>query len=130
MKGTGYLMELLQVAQHADDLARASAFYSDVLGCELIATFDPPGLVFFRLGDTRLLLDRAAPSALIYLRVDDVRATTDKLRADGVAIVTEPHLIFTDADGAFGPAGWEEWMAFIQDSEGNLVGLASRNAPS
>ncbi len=122
-------MELLQVAQHADDLARASAFYSDVLGCELIASFDPPGLVFFRLGDARLLIDRAAPSALIYLRVDDVRATTEKLRAEGVTIDTEPHLIFADADGQFGPAGWEEWMAFIKDSEGNLIGLASRNAP-
>ncbi len=121
-------MELLQVAQHADDLARATAFYSDVLGCEVIASFDPPGLVFFRLGDTRLLLDKAAPSALIYLRVDDVRASTEKLRAQGVTIDTEPHLIFTDAEGAFGPPGWEEWMAFIKDSEGNLVGLASRNA--
>ncbi len=123
-------MELLQVAQHADDLARATAFYSDVLGCELIATFDPPGLVFFRLGETRLLLDQAAPSSLVYLRVDDVTATTEKLRADGVTIDTEPHLIFTDAEGAFGPEGWEEWMAFIKDSEGNLVGLASRRAPS
>jgi methylmalonyl-CoA/ethylmalonyl-CoA epimerase len=122
-------MELLQVAQHADNLARASAFYSDILGCELIASFDPPGLVFFQLGDTRLLLDRAAPSALIYLRVDDVHATTDKLRAAGVTIDTEPHLIFTDAGGDFGPAGWEEWMAFIKDSEGNMVGLASRNTP-
>jgi len=123
-------VELLQVAQRADDLARATAFYSDVLGCELIASFDPPGLVFFRLGDTRLLLDKAAPSALIYLRVDDAQATTEKLRARGVTVETEPHLIFTDADGTFGPTGWEEWMAFIRDSEGNLVGLASRGAPS
>jgi methylmalonyl-CoA/ethylmalonyl-CoA epimerase len=123
-------MELHQVAQHADDLARATAFYSDVLGCELIASFDPPGLAFFKLGDTRLLLDRAVPSALIYLRVDDVRATVDTLRAEGVTIDTEPHLIFADTTGTFGPAGWEEWMAFVKDSEGNLVGLASRNAPS
>jgi methylmalonyl-CoA/ethylmalonyl-CoA epimerase len=123
-------MELLQVAQHADDLARATAFYSDVLGCEVIASFDPPGLVFFRLGDSRLLLDKAAPSALIYLRVDDVRTSTEKLRARGVTIDTEPHLIFTDGEGVFGPPGWEEWMAFIKDSEDNLVGLASRNAPS
>jgi methylmalonyl-CoA/ethylmalonyl-CoA epimerase len=129
MKRNGVRVELLQVAQHADDLDRASSFYSDVLGCELIASFDPPGLVFFRLGDTRLLLEKAAPSALIYLRVDDVRATTGKLRAAGVRVATEPHLIFTDVDGTFGPAGWEEWMAFIKDSEDNLVGLASRNAP-
>ena len=60
-------MELHQVAQHADDLDRAVAFYSDVLGCEVIARFDPPGLAFLRLGSVRLLLDKAAPSALLYL---------------------------------------------------------------
>ena len=123
-------VELHQVAQHADDLDRAVAFYLDVFGCELIARFDPPGLAFMRLGSVRLLLDNAASSALLYLRVDDVRATAEKLRAAGVPIDTEPHLIHTDTDGTFGEAGWEEWMAFIRDSEGNLVGLASRHAPA
>src|ERR1700761_9196311 len=124
------MAELHQVAQHADDLGRAVAFYTGTLGCELISTFDPPGLAFLRLGDTRLLLDRNVPTALLYFRVEDVRATADELRAAGVTIDTEPHLIHTDADGAFGPAGWEEWMAFFTDSEGNLVGLASRHAPA
>ena len=122
-------MELHQVAQHADDLERAVGFYTSVLGCEVIARFDPPGLAFLRLGGTRLLLDGAVPSALIYLRVDNARAVTDKLRASGVVIETEPHLIHTDTDGLFGPPGWQEWMAFIRDTEGNLVGLASRHAP-
>ncbi len=123
-------MELHQIAQHADDLDRAVAFYSDVLGCELIARFDPPGLAFLRLGSVRLLLDTAAPGALIYLRVDDVRATAENLRDAGIQIDTEPHLIHTDTDGVFGDAGWEEWMAFVRDSEGNLVGLASRHGPA
>lgn len=52
-----------------------------------------------------------------------------ELAAAGVVIESPPHLVHTDADGAFGPAGWQEWMAFIRDSEGNLVGLASRHAP-
>lgn len=47
-----------------------------------------------------------------------------------VAIAHEPHVIFTDNDGQFGPAGAHEWMAFITDSEGNLVGLASQNIPA
>ena len=72
----------------------------------------------------------AAPSALVYLRADDVRASADRLRNAGVTIDTEPHLIHTDADGVFGEPGWEEWMAFVRDSEGNLVGLASRHAPA
>ena len=120
-------MILHQVAQRAEDLERAVAFYTQLIGEPPIATFDPPGLAFFRLGDTRLLLERGAPSALIYLRVDDVRTTVDRLRTDGVAVANEPHVIFTDAEGIFGPAGAEEWMAFITDSEGNLVGLASQN---
>jgi methylmalonyl-CoA/ethylmalonyl-CoA epimerase len=122
-------VELHQVAQYADDLDRAVAFYASVLGCEVIGRFDPPGLAFLRLGNVRLLLDGNAPSALIYLRFDDVRVTAENLRASGVAIESEPHLIHTDAGGVFGPAGWQEWMAFIKDTEGNLIGLASRHAP-
>ena len=117
--------ELLQVAQHAEDLDRARAFYSKLLGQEPAGFFDPPGLLFFRAGGVRLLLERGAPSAMIYLKVDDVGATVDALRADGVDIVVEPHVIFTHADDRLGPAGHEEWMAFLRDSEGNLVGLVS-----
>jgi methylmalonyl-CoA/ethylmalonyl-CoA epimerase len=128
-QGAWLTVELHQVAQHTDDLDRAVAFYSGMLGCEVIGRFDPPGLAFLRLGQVRLLLDGNAPSALIYLRVDDVRTAVAELGAAGVAVESEPHLIHTDADGAFGPAGWQEWMAFIRDTEGNLIGLASRHAP-
>jgi len=116
-------MTLVQVAQRADDLGRATAFYRDLLGAEPLATFDPPGLVFFDLGGVRLLLDRGAPSALHYLRVDDLDATVERLRATGVEVRSEPHLIFGHDDGTLGPAGTDEWMAFVVDSEGNLVGL-------
>jgi methylmalonyl-CoA/ethylmalonyl-CoA epimerase len=118
-------MELHQVAQHADDLDRAVAFYTGVLDGELIARFDPPGLAFLRLGEVRLLLEQGAPSALIYLRVEDVRERARQLPSEGVEIDTEPHCIYVDTDGLFGQPGWAEWMAFIKDSEGNLVGLAS-----
>jgi predicted enzyme related to lactoylglutathione lyase len=123
-------MILHQVAQHADDLERAVAFYTMLIGEPPIAVFDPPGLAFFRLGDTRLLIERGAPSALIYVRVDDVRSTVEQLRADGVVIVNEPHVIFSDSEGQFGPPGADEWMAFVNDSEGNMVGLASQNIPA
>ncbi len=124
------MVGLHQVAQHAEDLDRAVGFYTTVLGAELIARFEPPGLAFVDLGGTRLLLETGAPSALIYLRVADVRQTIDHLRTAGVAIETEPHEVHVDAEGAFGEKGWAEWMAFIRDSENNLVGLASRHAPA
>jgi methylmalonyl-CoA/ethylmalonyl-CoA epimerase len=118
------------VAQHAEDLDRAVAFYRDVLGLRLIARFDPPGLAFFDLGATRLLLEGGAPPALLYLGVDDVVATTERLRAAGVDIESEPHIIFVDEAGQFGSPGEGEEMAFFRDSEANLVGLAGRRAVS
>ena len=119
--------ELLQVAQHAEDLDRARAFYAKLLGEEPAGFFDPPGLLFFRTGGVRLLLEKGAPSAMIYLKVDDVAATVEALRADGVEIVVDPHVIFTHRDDRLGPAGTEERMAFLRDSEGNLVGLVSHD---
>ena len=117
---------VVQVAQHADDLDRATAFYTEVLGLRLIARFGP--LVFIDLGGTRLLLEEAAPAAMIYLRVSDIASRIAELRAAGVDVVAEPHDIFTDADGVFGPAGRTETQAFIRDSEGNLVGLVDYRA--
>ena len=117
---------LHQVAQRVEDLDRAVAFYRDTLRLRLIARFDPPGLAFFDLGDTRLLLEAGAPSGLLYLRVDEVAATVERLRAAGVTIEEEPHVIFQDNDRQFGPEPADEVMAFFRDSEKNLVGLAAR----
>jgi methylmalonyl-CoA/ethylmalonyl-CoA epimerase len=118
---------LRQVAQHVEDMERAVAFYRDVVGLDLLARFDPPGLAFFDLGGgTRLLLEASAPPALLYLGVDDVTATTEQLRAAGVEIVGEPHIIFNDEAGQFGPPGEAEEMSFFHDSERNLVALTSR----
>ncbi len=121
---------LRQVAQHVDDLDRAVEFYRDVVGLELIARFDPPGLAFFKLGSTRLLLEEHAPSAVLYLEVEDVAAATDDLRSKGVPIESEPHVVHIDEEGRFGRAGESEEMAFFRDSEGNVVGLAGRRAPA
>jgi methylmalonyl-CoA/ethylmalonyl-CoA epimerase len=120
------LRGLRQVAQHVDEMDRAVAFYSEVLGLRLIARFDPPGLAFFDLGATRLLLEAGAPTAILYLEVTDVVVATDELRLAGVAIESEPHVIHVDEDGRFGPPGEAEEMSFFRDSEGNLVALAGR----
>jgi methylmalonyl-CoA/ethylmalonyl-CoA epimerase len=117
---------LHQVAQKADDLDASVAFYRDVLGLRLIARFDPPGLAFFELGGSRLLLERGAPSALLYLHVADVDAAHEGLVAQGVEFEGEPHTIFTDEQGQFGRAGEEERMAFFRDPAGNLIALAGR----
>lgn len=117
-------MRLVQIAQHADDLQRAAEFYRRLTDSEPTGLFDPPGLLFFDLDGVRLLLDRRAPSSLIYLHVENLHEAIDRLR--GVEVVEPPHVIFRHDDaGVLGPAGHEEWQAFIRDSEGNLVGLVS-----
>jgi methylmalonyl-CoA/ethylmalonyl-CoA epimerase len=121
-------VKLAQIAQHADDLDRAADFYTVLLEAAPTARFDPPGLLFFDLGGTRLLLERAAPSSLIYLRVGNVHETLERL-GGLVEIVTAPHVIFRHDDDRLGPVGHEEWQAFIRDSEGNTVGLVAFQLP-
>ena len=74
-------MRVTQIAQRAVDLDRAARFYSDLLQTLPLATYDPPGLVFFDLAGTRLLLDRVAPTSLIYLSVDDIHEGLSGLRS-------------------------------------------------
>lgn len=119
-------MRFVQVAQHAEDLQRAAAFYAVLLDAEPSAIFNPPGLVFFDVGGVRLLLENRAPSAILYFEVADLQGAVADLRRRGVRIIAEPHMIYSHEDGTLGPAGSEEWMAFFEDSEANTVGLVSR----
>ncbi len=121
-------MRLVQIAQHADDLDRASDFYTVLLEQEPTARFDPPGLLFFDLEGVRLLLDRNAPSSVIYLQVDNVHETLERLEGM-VEIVSHPHVIFRHDDDTLGPAEHDEWQAFIKDSEDNTVGLVAFQRP-
>ena len=123
-------MRLVQVAQHVEDLSRATEFYAGLLGVQPSATYDPPGLVFFDLDGVRLLLEEGAPSALLYLEVGDIEAAVSRLREQGVSVEGEPHVIFGHDDDALGPAGTDEWMAFVRDSEGNLLGLVEQRPRS
>ena len=121
-------MRLVQVALHADDLARAADFYTVLLESAPIARFDDPGLLFFDLDGVRLLLDRNGPASLLYLHVDNVHDALERL--DGLAdVVSRPHVIFSHQDDTLGPAGHDEWQAFIRDSEGNTVGLVAFQRP-
>lgn len=114
-----------QVAIKAVDLDASIAFYRDTLGANLIAKFDPPGIAFFDFDGIRVMLDKNASETTVYYRVDDLDAALTDVEAT-VEITSPPHMIFPDNDGLFGPAGEGEWMAFITDPAGNLVGLAAR----
>jgi methylmalonyl-CoA/ethylmalonyl-CoA epimerase len=120
---------LRQVAMPVKDLDRAVSYYRDVLGMDFVAQY-PPGLAFFRLGRTRLLLERSdkapAVGAVLYFDVADIAAAHAALVEKDVAFDAAPHRIFRDAAGTFGAPGEEEWMAFFKDPDGNVLALASR----
>ena len=113
-----------QIAIPVEDVDRAAAFYADVLGLRLLFRA-PPGLVFFDCGGVRLMLSRpeGAPAAgVVYYAVADLPAAHAALVARGADFVQPPHRIARLPDH-------DLWMAFLRDSEGNLLGLMSEVRP-
>jgi len=120
-----------QIAVPVRDLERAVAFYRDVLGLRLLFQA-PPGLAFFDCGGVRLMLslpegpESARQSPVLYYVVDDIQAAWAAVTARGAkpaaAGAPEPHLIAKLPDH-------DLWMAFVEDGEGNVVGLMSEVRP-
>ena len=54
---------------------------------------------------------------MLYFRVADVPAAAEVLRARGVTLEGDPHVVHRDDRH-------ELWMAFFRDSEGNLLALS------
>ncbi len=112
-----------QVSLSITDTARSVAFYRDVLGLPHLFTFG--NLAFFDLGGTRLFLtppENGEPkrSSVLYFRVGDIHAKHQELMAKGVEFSSAPHLIHRHEDGM------EEWMAFFNDPDGQILALMSQ----
>ncbi len=117
-----------QIAVNVKDTARARAFYRDVLGLRHL--FDAgPELAFFQCGSVRLMLSPPSkpeydhPGSIVYYRVADLAATHAALAARGAAFEAEPHLVAKMPDH-------ELWMAFLRDTEGNLLALMEERRPA
>lgn len=104
-----------QIAIRSRDLETDIAFYRDALGLRFLFRA-PPGLAFFEVGETRLMLSTEGATSLIYYRVEDIQAAYADLRAKEAHLIDEPHLIARLADR-------ELWMFFVEDPSGNTVGL-------
>jgi catechol 2,3-dioxygenase-like lactoylglutathione lyase family enzyme len=106
------------------DVERAADFYEHVLGLPLL--FKYPGTAFFDANGTRLYLAKPTDpefegTATIYFRVDEVTATFDRLTAAGATVRSGPVIAHRDE-------GYDLWLAFIRDPDGNNIGLM-REAP-
>jgi methylmalonyl-CoA/ethylmalonyl-CoA epimerase len=113
-----------QIAVPCQDLPRAVAFYRDLLGLPFL--FETNGLAFFMCGTVRLMLSKPekqehAVSSILYLGTNDIAGATEALRAQGVRIEAEAHVIAKLGDV-------EVWLSHWIDSEGNLMAYMQEKA--
>ena len=116
-----------QVSMLTRDSARAEAWYRDVLGLPHVFTFGD--LVFFDCAGTRLYIQQVPdsdwrPGSILYFLVPDITAAHATLLQRGVRFRGAPHLIYSDD-----VTGVEEWMAFFEDPDDNMLALMSRVEP-
>jgi len=118
--------EIGQIARRVRDVKQAETWYRDVLGLTHLYTFPSAigDLCFFDCGGTRLMIekDRAEPGeqSVLYFRVPEINAAYDELKGRGGEFADAPHMIFRHEDGT------EEWMAFLKDCDGQLLGIMSQ----
>lgn len=120
-KGLG-ISRVGQVAINVKDVARATAFYRDVLGLKFL--FSAGQLAFFDCGGVRLMLDKPETaefdhaSSILYFNVPDIGAAHQKLVDAGVSIFAAPRVVAPMPDH-------DLWMSFFRDTEGNVMALSS-----
>jgi predicted enzyme related to lactoylglutathione lyase len=115
---------VMQILVPVSDVDQAADFYEHVLGLPLL--FRYPGNAFFDAEGVRIYL--ATPTdadfdgrASIYFRVADVSATLERLEAAGASVRERPEIVHRTDE-------YDLWLAFVQDSDGNNIGLM-REAP-
>ena len=111
------------------DLDATLAFWRDVLGMNVHARFDPPGIAFIMADGVRLLFTDGIPAGTVYLDISGLDDFHAEARGAGIPFTAPPTLVHRDTEGQFGPAGESEWMAFIKDPAGNTIGLVERHPP-
>jgi DNA-binding CsgD family transcriptional regulator/catechol 2,3-dioxygenase-like lactoylglutathione lyase family enzyme len=115
---------LAQISRTVRDIKESEAWYGQTLGLRHLYTFG--SFAFFDCGGTRLYLsatDQPGPESILYLRVEDIRAAYELLRARGVEFAQAPHMIHRHADGT------EEWLAHFNDPEGRPLGILAQVKP-
>jgi len=108
-----------QIALTVDDLAQAKDFYQNTLGLKFL--FEAGNIAFFQCGEVRIMLttpEKQEPRAgtILYYKVSDINATCAAIKARGVSLLQEPHLIARMPDH-------DLWMAFLNDPAGNTLGI-------
>jgi predicted enzyme related to lactoylglutathione lyase len=110
-----------QIALIVSDVAKATAFYRDVLGLKFLFPAGP-NLAFLAAGSVRLMLTtpqghgEPGKNSILYFKVSGVEAVHAAVLARGATNERAPQLTAKMPDH-------ELWIGFVRDPDGNLVGL-------
>jgi catechol 2,3-dioxygenase-like lactoylglutathione lyase family enzyme len=115
-----------QISRQASDILKAVDWYKNVLGLPHLYTYGE--LAFFDCGGTRLFLTSrkdigGAGQSILYFSTSDIAVAYEQLVARGVSFRGAPHLVHRHESGV------EEWMAFFEDPDGQLLALISQVQP-
>ena len=117
------LSEIGQIAIVVSDVAKATAFYRDVLGLRFLFSAGP-NLAFLAAGSVRIMLStpqghgESGKNSILYFKVSDIAATHAAIVERGATNERTPQLTAKMPDH-------ELWIGFVRDPDGNLVGLMS-----
>ncbi|GAF11099.1 hypothetical protein JCM19045_174 [Bacillus sp. JCM 19045] len=115
------ILKINQIGVPVKDLERAIVFYQSL---HLPLLFSTDTMAFFDCNGTRLLLSLpekkafAHPSSVVYFQVEHISKAYDDYQKIGVSFIDEPHLVAK-------MGAKETWMAFFNDTEGNIHALMS-----
>ena len=114
---------------HVSDMKRATRFYESVLACKLEKIVDPTGetqmmafsadMNVYGAGGALVQSRHGRPGpggTMVYFSVEDCATEAARVHSAGGKLIRPKFSI-----GQFG------WVALCEDTEGNLVGLRSRN---
>ena len=113
----------LQIAIAVKDIKKATVFYRDKLGLDMLFEV-PSGMTFFDCGGVRLMITekngdtKDHNTSVIYYRVDDIDTATENLKANGITFTREPQMAVKMPDH-------ELWIGFLRDPDENLIGIMS-----
>jgi methylmalonyl-CoA/ethylmalonyl-CoA epimerase len=119
--------QLGQIAITVSDVAKAKAFYKDVLGLPFL--FDAgPNLAFLQAGGVRVMLTtpqghgEPGKNSVLYFKVIGIAEAYAAMIGRGAVAEREPGLTAKMPDH-------DLWMGFLRDPDGNLVGLMEEVRP-
>ena len=118
----GTITKIGQIAIPAKEIERATAFYKDQLGLQLLFSTDT--MAFFDCDGVRLFIslpeteEFAHASSVLYFHVKHIQQAFEEYKEKGIVFIDEPHLI-----AKIGQT--ETWMAFFKDTEDNTHALMS-----